>query len=109
MWGNFTRDWKSCNPSVPQRHNNQSDVRLIWQFDDWLSGRFGIGERMPWLSMDETLLTTNDRQDRGNRWGTVVSRPMSYQPSPWIYAKMENPGKIWYWMREFKKGEQKLV
>jgi len=86
---------------------NLTGVSLIKRFDNWTSGPFAISNRMPWLPKldDLALLTTNDRLIQEIPWGTIVTRhKWPFDPSPWIYGNMPFPGRIWYWMKEQKKG-----
>lgn len=84
--------------------SNLTGVSLIKKFDNWTSGPFAISNRMPWLPKGDefALLTTNNRMIQEIPWGTIVTQ--KNWPSPWIYEKMPFPGRIWYWLKENKKG-----
>lgn len=80
---------------------------MLKKFDNWKSGSSAISDRMPWLPRldDLALLTTNEKLIQQIPWGTIVSRHLwPYNPAPWIYLDMIFPGKIWYWLKEGKKG-----
>jgi hypothetical protein len=56
---------------------------------------------MPWLPQDDdySYLTTSDRV--GREWyGTIVAKKPQFKPAPWIMGMLDNPGLIWYWMKE---------
>ena len=101
-WGGV---WQAPNHyTLIGSFGNLTGVTLVKRFDNWTSGPFAVSNRMPWLPKldDLTLLTTNDRLIQEIPWGTIVSRHK--WPSPWIYGKMAFPGRIWYWLKEQKKG-----
>ena len=82
---------------------------MLKKFDNWKSGPSAISDRMPWLPRldDLALLTTSDKLTGQIPWGTIVSRHLwPYNPAPWIYLDMIFPGKIWYWLKEGKKGKE---
>ena len=82
-------------------------VTILKKLDKWESGTSTISDRMLWLPRldDLALLTTSDKLLGQIPWGTIVSRHLwPYKPAPWIYLDMIFPGKIWYWLKEGKKG-----
>ncbi|XP_031555969.1 uncharacterized protein LOC116292757 [Actinia tenebrosa] len=67
----------------------------------WEYGPTALGNRLPWLPQDDeyAYLTTSDRV--GKEWyGTIVAKKRQFKPAPWIMGKLDNPGLIWYWMKE---------
>ncbi len=54
---------------------------------------------MPWLGKKAGILTTSGSSD--SWWfGTIISDNLQYQPAPWLYTQLKNPGLIWYWLNE---------
>ena len=104
-WGGV---WQAPNHyTFTGKFANLTGVKMLKKFDNWKSGPFAIGDRMPWLPRldGSALLTTNDKRMLQIRWGTIVSRQVwPYNPAPWIYLDMIFPGKIWYWLKEGKRG-----
>ena len=101
-WGGV---WQAPNHyTFTGTFSNLTGVSLIKKFDNWTSGPFAISNRMPWLPKGDefALLTTNNRMIQEIPWGTIVTR--KNWPSPWIYEKMPFPRRIWYWLKENKKG-----
>ena len=89
-----------CSPSFVSQHNRQTNVTLVNKFDDWeYDWRDSLERRMPWLGERKGLLTTSTHADYSN-WGSIISETNEYNPAPWIYYKMANPGVIWYWLNE---------
>jgi len=76
-------------------------VQLLKKFGTWPEDQTGIGKRMPYLAVDDekSLLTTSDCQDQA-RYGTIVSKTADNQPAKWVAGDAENPGMIWYWIKE---------
>lgn len=86
--------------SFVSQHNRQTNVTLVKKFDDWeYDWRDSLERRMPWLGERKGLLTTSTHADYSN-WGSIISETKEYNPAPWIYYKMANPGVIWYWVNE---------
>jgi hypothetical protein len=58
-----------------------------------------VENRMPWFreGSGDGILTTDD--GGGSWWGCIIEGESSFQPAPWHASIMQNPGKIWYWMR----------
>ena len=108
-WGGV---WQAPNHyTFTSTFSNLTGVTMVKKFDKWTSGPFAISDRMPWLpKLDElVLLTTNDRLIQQIPWGTIVSRQKwLFQPSPWIYSEMIFPERIWYWLKEEKRGRSKV-
>ena len=74
---------------------------MLKKFGTWPEDQTGIGKRMPYLAVDDekSLLTTSECQDQA-RHGTIVSKTAGNQPAKWIAGDAENPGMIWYWIKE---------
>lgn len=70
------------------------------KFGSWPEDQTGIGKRMPYLSTDDkSLLSTSDCSNP-TKYGTIVSKDAGYRPAQWIGGDSENPGIIWYWIKE---------
>ena len=50
--------------------NEQTDIKLIQKFDNWIYSKFGIEKRMPWISGPR--LTTS--RYAYPWWGTITGR-----------------------------------
>ena len=78
----------------------QNGVKLLTKFGSWSEDEKGIGKRMPYLSGDgKSLLSTSDCKSP-SKFGTVVSIAAEYRPARWTSGDAENPGIIWYWIKE---------
>ena len=92
------------NYSFVKNNNSQTNVTLDIKFGTWTYHDFGIEKRMPWYSNCSGFITTSALCNGGAWWGTLVSES-GWKPAPWISngcgleGCMENPGKIWYWVR----------
>lgn len=76
-------------------------VQLLKKFGTWSEDQTGIGKRMPYVTVgdDKSLLTTSDCESP-TKYGTIVSKTADNQPAQWISGDSENPGIIWYWVKE---------
>ena len=75
-------------------------VKLLKKFGSWPEDQNGIGNRMPYLSSDDkALLATSDCNNPDN-YGAIVSKDAGYRPARWMGGASENPGIIWYWIKE---------
>ncbi|XP_070553533.1 adhesion G protein-coupled receptor L4-like [Ptychodera flava] len=83
---------------------------LVEKFDDdWEIGYGAVQNRMPWIDATNRMLTTSDLLF-DSLWGTVAVETggvvVGYDPAPWIESRLPQPGKIWYWMREPRRGNR---
>ena len=86
--------------SVTSSNCGLTGVKLLEKFGTWPEDQKGIGKRMPYLSNnDKSLLSTSDCNSP-TKHGTIVSKAAEYQPAQWIGGDAENPGIIWYWIKE---------
>lgn len=92
------------NYSFVMNNNSQTNVTLDTKFGTWTYHDAGIEQRMPWYSNCEGYITTSVLCGGGSWWGTLISQS-GWTPAPWISngcgtaGCMQNPGKIWYWVR----------
>ncbi len=97
------------NYSFISTSNTQTDIELNTKFGSWIyDTEQGISKRMPWHSTNAGAGYGSFTTDDGtlNWWGTLISKSISYSPTPWISsaatggsASSANPGIIWYWVR----------
>lgn len=89
----------SENYSFTSSVNTNTNITLDTKFGTWEYNGNGIEERMPYVSTGNGLLTTSQSPNSG-WWGTLIAKHNnSYTPAPWTYAEIQNPGRIWYWVR----------
>lgn len=86
-----------------------SDVSIVQKFGSWPEDDKGIGKRMPYLSTDGNLLLSTCDCKSGTTFGTVVSQAAEYHPAHWTSGDAENPGIIWYWVKESSTMLQGMV
>ena len=86
-----------------------NDVSIVQKFGSWPEGDKGIGKRMPYLSTDGNLLLSTCDCKSGTTFGTVVSQAAEYHPAHWTSGDAENPGIIWYWIKESSTMLQGMV
>ena len=61
---------------------------------------------MPYLSeasyKSSLLVATPNIMTPEFRFGTIVTQKSfkDLKPAPWVFAEMESPGHIWYWLNE---------
>ena len=74
---------------------------MLKKFGTWPEDQTGIGKRMPYMTVDndKSLLTTSECQSQA-KYGTIVSKTSDNQPAKWTSGDAENPGIIWYWIKE---------
>jgi len=75
-------------------------VNLLKKFGTWPEDQKGIGKRLPYLSTDDKSLLTTSDCNSPTKYGTIVSTAAEYHPAQWIAGDAENPGIIWYWIKE---------
>jgi len=75
-------------------------VNLLKKFGTWPEDQKGIGKRLPYLSTDDKSLLTTSDCNSPTKYGTIVSTAAEYHPAQWIAGDTENPGIIWYWIKE---------
>ena len=108
--GSFGGIWTANgNYSFISTSNNQTDIEINTKFGSWVyDTEQGISKRMPWHSTNAGAGYGSFTTDDGtlNWWGTLISKSISYSPTPWISsaatggsASSANPGIIWYWVR----------
>lgn len=83
---------------------------MLKKFGTWPDDQTGIGKRMPYISADDdkSLLTTMECQSQ-SKYGTIVSKTAENQPAKWISGDAENPGIIWYWIKESSTNLQGML
>lgn len=86
-----------------------NDVSIVQKFGSWPESDKGIGKRMPYLSTDGNLLLSTCDCKSGTTFGTVVSQAAEYHPAHWTSGDAENPGIIWYWIKESSTMLQGMV
>lgn len=87
------------NYSFTSSLNTNTDITLDTKFGTWTYDNNGIEERMPYVANGPALLTTSQSPSSA-WWGTLIAQHNnSYIPAPWISSQIQNPGKIWYWVR----------
>lgn len=97
----FNDSNSSLGCSFTSTASSFTGVTEVKKFGNWVSGPTSIGKRMPWLSLEDhkSLLTTSSRESED--WhGTIVAQVAENKPAPWIAVSAENPGVIWYWLKE---------
>ena len=95
----FFLDYDVC--SLTSTTGGLTGVTVLKKFGAWVDGPKGIGKRMPYISVgdDKSLLTTADDKSQ-DRFGTIVSKVPEHSPAQWIGDSAEDPGIIWYWIKE---------
>ena len=86
-----------------------NDVSIVQKFGSWPEDDKGIGKRMPYLSSDGNLLLSTCDCKSGSTFGTVVSQAAEYHPAHWTSGDAENPGIIWFWVKESSTMLQGMV
>lgn len=105
-WGGI---WTANDKSYRfnQTTNTATNITLNTKFNTWEYHDAGIEARMPWVDAAATAngkLTTSV-SSQGSWWGTIIEAGSSFSPAPWIsdavsgWTDADNPGVIWYWMR----------
>lgn len=86
--------------SVASSNCALTGVKLLKKFGSWSEDQNGIGKRMPYLSTDDRSLLATSDCNNPDKYGTVVGKVAEYRPARWIGGASENPGIIWYWIKE---------
>jgi hypothetical protein len=81
--------------------NTQTSVNLDIKFGDWVYENAGIEQRMPWRApIGECPYLTTSESPSSEWWGSLITRDgCGFNPAPWISSQIQNPGIIWYWVR----------
>ena len=98
--------------SFTHTSNDQTNVTIIKKFGSWdycswdyCYNEGGIEQRMPYVvpNPSKAGLTTSSSPTRA-WWGTIIEVSRQFKPAPWMHPQTypDQPGKIWYWMREGK-------
>ena len=75
-------------------------ITILKKFGSWREDDKGIGKRMPYLSADDKSLLSTSNCNSPTKYGTIVSEDPGFSPAQWITGDSENPGIIWYWIKE---------
>lgn len=104
--------WIANNPSYSfvQTTNTATDITLKIKFGNYsYPNNSGIEAIMPWVSGSSAGYLTTSASSGSSWWGTLIEGnvPGSYSPAPYLSDGIsgdtiaDNPGVIWYWMRNF--------
>ena len=75
-------------------------MKLLKKFGSWPDDEKGIGKRMPYLTTDDSSLLSTSDCNGPTKYGTIVSKDPGHNPAQWLGGDSENPGIIWYWIKE---------
>ena len=81
--------------------NTQTSVTIDIKFGTWDYDNAGIEQRMPWYVPEgQCPYITTSESPSSEWWGSLMTRPgCGFNPAPWLSSQIQNPGIIWYWVR----------